>query len=362
MTLTLSTLVLGKEKTYFKILVVFAGLFWIAITISVVGLAIALVLAFFYWLIHGRFVASFKSEALKVDGAQMPKLYKTLTEVCQKLNYSPIPAIYLANGNGIVNAFTTRHAGRDFVVIYSDSLEAFGENSNEMKFLIGHELGHIIRKHVKMRAFLGPAFLIPMLGNAYLRACETTCDRFGAFASDDIEASLRAMIKLAAGKNVPSDVSPEVFASQYAEGGFFVSWHEIVSNYPTLSQRTANLIAIKHGKENPRRDRHFLAYLFGLFSIQLLILVYISIILIAALQSIGKKVKEKTQSQQSFQSQDPFGLPHGSTESLDASSQFNVNTPPLQSLSEEVSKTETEVIPSSSAVEAVEAVASPEKQ
>ena len=64
---------------------------------------------------------------------------------------------------GILNAFATRFAARDFVVLYSDILEAYGVDSGEIRFLLGHEIGHIRSKHILKNMILLPGLLLPLL-------------------------------------------------------------------------------------------------------------------------------------------------------------------------------------------------------
>ena len=102
------------------------------------------------------------------------------------MELNPVPAIYVLQAGGLLNAFATRFLGRSFVVIYSDVLElAYMKGEAELAFVICHELAHIKRKHLAWRWFLYPSMLIPFLGAAYSRACEYTCDRFGAHYRPD---------------------------------------------------------------------------------------------------------------------------------------------------------------------------------
>ena len=136
----------------------------------------------------------------------------------------------------MLNAFATRHSGRKYVVIYSDLLEAYGPGSAEIKFLLGHELGHIKQRHIIKQLLLFPGLLVPLLGNAYSRACEASCDAYGAVASGDLDASVNAMMVMSGGKVASKLMNPEAFAEQHTKmRGFFVSWHELISGYPTLS-------------------------------------------------------------------------------------------------------------------------------
>jgi Zn-dependent protease with chaperone function len=260
-TLTYDTLVFRKEKTYFNVLRVLAILLWIAIAVTLVGLLYAAVAGVVIWCLNGLLVSRLKSEAVRVNKEQLPELYASYQAVCAALGQREEPEFYLLQSHGVLNAFATRHAGRNFVVIYSSLLEALGHDTAEVRFLIGHEIGHIQRSHLPKRLLLLPALVIPLLGAAYHRACETTCDRFGALAAGNGESSVRAMLALAAGKEAAPRVNPSEFARQYYQHrGFFVSWHELISGYPTLSRRVGNLLALEDGTFGRTADRNPFAY------------------------------------------------------------------------------------------------------
>ena len=82
-----------------------------------------------------------RSEAVEVTESQLPELYKSFKEVCDRLKLHA-PRLYVMESGGLLNAFTMR-PGRNFVVVYSDLVETFGANSDEVRFVIGHEIGRV---------------------------------------------------------------------------------------------------------------------------------------------------------------------------------------------------------------------------
>lgn len=267
MELTLKNLTLKKEKTYFALALVISIIVWFVLTISIVGLLYALFFVVMLWFTNGLFVAYLKSESVLINESQLPELFTTYKELCKQLELTKIPELYVIQSGGLLNAFATRHAGRKFVVLYSDIIESYNQTSGEIKFLLGHEIGHIKCRHILKRLFLFPGLIFPLLGSAYSRACESSCDRYGAFVAKDVNGALKAIMVLSGGKHIGKDMSPESFAEQYKKHrGFFISWHELISGYPTLSQRMANLIAVRDNKPLPNHSRNPFAYLFALFS------------------------------------------------------------------------------------------------
>lgn len=135
-----------------------------------------------------------------------------------------------------------------------------------MQFILGHEIGHIQSGHIIKQLFLAPGLFFPLIGPAYRRAWETSCDRYGVFAARDVGATVRAMLVLTGGREHGRRLNAAAFASQHRdERGFFVSLHELTSTYPTLSRRVTDLSALSDGSVPARPDRNPLAYIFALF-------------------------------------------------------------------------------------------------
>lgn len=263
--LTLGRLSTPKESTYFSLVLIISILVWLALAITIVGLAYAAAFAVFLWLGNGLLVAYLRAEAVKVSPEQLPRLSAAFNEVCERLQLKERPNLYILQSGGLLNAFATRFVGRDFVVVYSDLLEALGPDSTEMKFILGHEVGHIHSRHILKQIFLAPGLLAPLIGPAYRRAWETSCDRYGAYAAQDTGASVRAMLVLGGGSSYGPTLNADAYAAQHhEERGFFVSLHELTSGYPTLTRRVADLLALRTGETMPRPSRNPLAYFFAL--------------------------------------------------------------------------------------------------
>lgn len=264
--LSLETLTVPKEKTYFGFVLVASIVIWLVIAVTIVGAFYALLFGFLLWLGNGLLTAYLRAEAVRIDEHQLPELHATFKQVCERLRLYKTPALYVLQSGGLLNAFATRFAGRDFVVVYSEFLEALGPSSPEMRFILGHEVGHIQSRHILKQIFLAPGLFWPLIGPAYRRAWETSCDRYGAFAADDVGAATRAMLVLSGGRGHGPSLNPAAFAGQNSdERGFFVSLHELSSTYPTLSRRVTDLMALKDGAPAKRPPRNPLAYLLATF-------------------------------------------------------------------------------------------------
>jgi Zn-dependent protease with chaperone function len=127
--------------------------------------------------------------------------------------------------------------GRNFVAIYSDVLElAYAQGEAEVRFVVAHEMGHIKRNHLMWRPLLLPSVIIPFLAPAYYRACEYTCDRYGAHYSP--AGAVTGLLVLGAGKHLYRRVNADVVAMQTEEEkGFWVWYAEKLEMHPFLPKR-----------------------------------------------------------------------------------------------------------------------------
>jgi Zn-dependent protease with chaperone function len=130
--------------------------------------------------------ASTRGTAVQLSERQFPDLYRTAEDFAHQLGLRRRPEIFLANGNGTLNAFAAQATGYDYVVL-SNELFANLHNRNRdgLGFILGHELGHIRLHHVSLWYQIAVAYsqLIPLLGPTLSRLREYSCDRHGPQAA-----------------------------------------------------------------------------------------------------------------------------------------------------------------------------------
>jgi Zn-dependent protease with chaperone function len=187
------------------------------------------------------FIGHLQGNAVKVGMKQFPDIYEIVESHSKKLNLKKVPDLYILQGNGVLNAFATKFAKRNCIVLYSDVLEvAYQEGKEAVSFIIGHELGHIKRNHVGFfkSIILLPGRLIPLVGNAYSRACEYTCDNIGYNLCP--EGALKGMLILAVGKRLYTQVNIDELPLQKKYDALFaLSFAEKFSTHPALVKRIA---------------------------------------------------------------------------------------------------------------------------
>jgi Zn-dependent protease with chaperone function/type II secretory pathway pseudopilin PulG len=261
-------LVYKNEKTLFGIMLALSMVIWAGLVIGTVGMALVYLLLFFisYCFAQSALVSYLKGTAVHITPQQFPDLHQRIESSCQRLGLEVVPEAYLLQMGGAFNAFATRFLGRHFIVLYSDVVDALEDRPDAINFYIGHEIGHIKRNHLRWSALLAPAALLPLLGAAYARAREYTCDRHGFHACDDLKSAQVGLAALAAGGKRWRHLSVSNYAAQARQSsGFWMSFHELVGDYPWLVKRMAVVKGLAQGAEVDQPGRHGLAYLLALF-------------------------------------------------------------------------------------------------
>jgi Zn-dependent protease with chaperone function len=232
---------------------------------GVAGAAIVVIVVSFiaYVFAKSAAIAHLRGNATEVTEEQLPELHKQLLTCCEVLHAPQIPTMFVQNGNGVMNAFATWFLGRQYVILLSGVVDAMAASPNGVRFYIGHELGHVLRHDNPVIALLRwPALRLPLLGAAFSRARETTCDLHGLACSESADLAARSLAALAAGARSWAKVSMDGYRRQVeAAGGFWMSFHELVASYPWTGKRIVRVL--DRTPAIPRRNPF--AYLIAIF-------------------------------------------------------------------------------------------------
>ena len=155
-----------------------------------------------YWL------SKMEGHCMKVEKMLLPDLYALFQEVRDALNYKE-PVDLFVTGDSDINAFSLATEAEDkpnIVNINSGLLDLMSKD--ELKFVIGHELGHLMNKDTKLRRllyFIYPPEVtqIPILLQYKIRLhdqlAELVADRYGYLACHNLDACVSAFFKMASG-------------------------------------------------------------------------------------------------------------------------------------------------------------------
>jgi len=118
-------------------------------------------------------------------------------------------------------------------------------------------------KHLTGNLLRAPVLWLPLLGAAYSRAKESTCDRHGRACCESPESAARALVALAAGAQRWRMVDLPAFeAPATLSRGLRMLFHELVGGHPWLTKRVARVLH----PDAPMPARNGFAYVFALFT------------------------------------------------------------------------------------------------
>jgi Zn-dependent protease with chaperone function len=261
-------LVYRNEERLFRLMLVWSVLIWGVLLVITFGLALVYLLFgfLFYCVAQSALISYIKGNGVRITEEQFPDLKQQISACCRKLGLDEEPQAYLMQMGGMLNAFATRFLGRHFLVLYSDVVDGLADNPDALNFYIGHEVGHIKRKHLSWSTVLMPALALPLIGPAYSRAREYTCDRHGLAACDNPVNAEHGLAVLAAGGKRARMMNHQAYVAQSRQTeGFWMSFHELVGDYPWLVKRMAAVRALAAGQELRQPSRNKLAALLAMF-------------------------------------------------------------------------------------------------
>lgn len=177
----------------------------------------------------------FLANAVKVSDQQRPALNALWTEVLETLDWPTRPQLYVTQ-TPVVNAYAVGFED-PFVIVSSSMLELL--NEDEQRFILAHELGHIMSGHTTYRTiaiiimtvgitnlpFLAGLALLPfqLALLEWYRKSEFSCDRAGLLGVQDLQVAMGGFMKLAGGKATSdTEESLDEFmrqAEEYETGG-----------------------------------------------------------------------------------------------------------------------------------------------
>jgi len=257
-------LVYPRERTLGAITLVIGLVIWLGLIVGTFGGALIGLMAGFvlYLFAQSALIAYIKGNGVELSKDQFPDLHAQFIDCCTRLQITKIPQAYIVNGNGGLNAFATKFLGNQFVVLMSDVVDAMDKHADGVRFYIGHELGHLRMKHLNGHLLRWPALWLPLLGAAYSRARESTCDRHGLACSGSPEGAARALAALSAGVERWKRLDIAAFLRQANHSsGFWMSFHELIAGYPWLTKRVARVM----DTTAPLPKRNGFAYLLAMF-------------------------------------------------------------------------------------------------
>ena len=151
--------------------------------------------------------SSMEGHSLKVQKDLLPDFYALCQEVKEKLHYEGKVDFYIT-GDSSVNAFSVAAEDEDEPNIVNVNSALFDLMSeDELRFVLGHELGHLINEDTRLSRLVQfvfpPETAVPVSLMYKIRLhsqlAELVADRYGYMAAGDLGVCVTAFFKLASG-------------------------------------------------------------------------------------------------------------------------------------------------------------------
>lgn len=194
--------------------------------------------------------AGVRANSIKVGPSQFPELHARYLTLAERIGVEHLPALYVVNGNGVVNAYAFSCNKRyGYVVMHSEIAQMIDRAPHIVDFVLAHELAHIKLNHVSLWRML--IALIPdtlfLPGLAATRAQEYSADRMALCACPGTSDGTSI---LAVGPTMATDINPEAWLQQCHEEdrSWLIRLHNILSSHAVLTKRYKALKEVEeHG-------------------------------------------------------------------------------------------------------------------
>ena len=149
-----------------------------------------------------------EGHCMKADKNLLGNFYNLCHEVQERLNFQE-KVDYYVTGDSSINAFSMAAEDSEHPHIVNVNSELFNlMNEDELKFVIGHELGHLINQDTALRRLIN--FVYPPQStqipitlqykiHLHDNLAELVADRYGYIACGNLEACVTAFFKMASG-------------------------------------------------------------------------------------------------------------------------------------------------------------------
>jgi len=174
-------------------------------------------------------------DSIEVSKELTPGLYKTMQTLVEDLSLSGFELRFFIYNSSELQATCLASSQASAIINISSSLVDL-MSENEIKFIIGHELGHLIFQHrAGCRAQTS--------NNIVSRIQELSCDRIGLLACGSLSEAISTIIKLSSGlasKHLRIDVS--YYIHQVLKIDKNASNHREFSTHPAWLTRARSLV------------------------------------------------------------------------------------------------------------------------
>jgi Zn-dependent protease with chaperone function len=217
------------------------GLVWLVLLLLLIStFGIIFVGYAVVWIIN-RIFAEYNVRKLMVYGTtaaadQFPEIAHALNDVCNRFEVKEQPRMIVINDSSL-NAFAVKFAKKKVIVLLSETLEGILDKPAQLRFIVGHELAHLVLDHGARGHFeiYKPA--------SYRAAREMTCDNAGIVSAGDLENAKIMLKRLGVGNKLYNRLNEGYLQAEarYIYSGITGWFLKQYLTYPPLGKRIANI-------------------------------------------------------------------------------------------------------------------------
>lgn len=244
----------GERRALFGALFI-SGVVMILFTPLSGGILLLLILGgiVMNWMRTASSIKKIHASATPVE--RSPQL-AALVERCKtRLGIEDELQVFIARSDTI-NAFATGSRAPYTVVLYTGLIEALDED--ELAFVIGHELGHVMMGHTTLLTLIGQLgyqsygarglqIVFRMAFLSWMRTGEYTADRAGLIACQSLKAALSTQLMLAMGREKSRRLDLDDVIAHWKEKDVGADLSRVMSTHPGMESRMDHLVDFAHG-------------------------------------------------------------------------------------------------------------------
>ncbi|MEM7471239.1 MAG: hypothetical protein AAF340_07795 [Pseudomonadota bacterium] len=216
-----------------------------------IGVAIFLTSFFVIrWFLHHLAMANVKNNMVAVTEKSFPEVHGAIQEAQRFFSYpSPIEAFVFEEGS--YHMLLAPLMRTKVLLLHSEIIDPDAGENKEMRYLVGRFVGAMAARHYRFMTLemivdgFEKIAVFNILLYPYQRATQLTGDRLGyAFIGNDIQTSVRTLLRLSAGRNVAHRVNVNSFLEQgRSSAGFFSFVTRMLSKFPHMTERVNSLVS-----------------------------------------------------------------------------------------------------------------------
>jgi len=233
-------------------------------TLTVGGVAVVVLLGFLFT--YGMVQwSTWKLKRAALPSEKVPAVDGVVEQCKDRLGIRDGVRVYVVDAP-VLNAYAVGFRSPQSIVLYSGLVRAL--DRDELAYVIGHEMGHVLFRHTTIHALTGQlglhTFGIPVLGYFlryifyfWMRVSEFSADRAGLIACGKLDKALSTQLKLSVGPARAEQLDIRSIIEHYRnhDVGMVDQLKDVLSTHPGAQTRMDKMVDFAHSGAVPELAR-----------------------------------------------------------------------------------------------------------